>query len=69
MLIYFDTQKTPSHGVVLFPIGFKEQCFVDDGALHRADGLGCIGLGFADGVAGAEVLDEGDVVFCALSIL
>lgn len=42
----------PSQRVIFFPIGLEERGFVDDGALYWAGGLGGVGVGFADGVAG-----------------
>ena len=50
--LYILFNKRPRSGVVLFPIGFKERCLVDDGAFYGAGGLGGVGVGFADGVAG-----------------
>ena len=45
-------KKRPSRCVIFFPIGFEERSLVDDGAFYGAGGLGGVGVGFADGVAG-----------------
>lgn len=50
--LYLIFKKRPSQCVVLFPVGLEERGFVHDGAFAGAGGLGGVGVGFADGVAG-----------------
>lgn len=67
MLLALHFKKRPRGGVVFFSVGFEERCLIHNRALYWPCGLGGIGVGFADGIAGLEVLDvvpaEGDVLF------